>query len=78
MTIKSFYELKKDDVVEHRIFGDCKVVEVKRLNNGVMFESITEQGRKKLKESALKGIECTTKLINCFTEMKASFVNKKK
>jgi hypothetical protein len=40
MKIIPFYKLKKEDIVIHRIFGECKVVDVRRLNNGVALECI--------------------------------------
>jgi hypothetical protein len=78
MKILAFYKLKKEDVVIHRVFGECKVVDVRRLNNGVALECIDKEGIKKLNESTLKGLGSNIGWENCFIEMKASFVNKKK
>jgi hypothetical protein len=78
MKIKEFYKLKKEDVVIHRVFGECEVVEVKRLNNGIALKCKNKEGINILNESTLKGLGSNLGWVNCFIEMKASFVNKKK
>jgi len=78
MKIKDFYKLKKEDVVIHRVFGECEVVEVRRLNNGIALKCKNKEGINRLKESTLKGLGSNLGWVNCFIEMKASFVNKEK